>query len=138
MSSTTKSVVPGKSAITISYSKPGTQPPIYLAGSFFNWQPQEMEHTVDEKEEYKFTKQVEVKEGQEYQYKFRVGDGDWWLLNEDEPTGTYKCAAPQIQQNVSSQFLQERLVYQVLVQVQLGLINSSNNSTFTANNSPTQ
>ena len=39
--------------------------------------------------EYTFTKEVEIEEGKEYQYKFRVGEGDWWLLNEDEPTGTY-------------------------------------------------
>ena len=46
-----------------------------------------MQHTVDEQGEYKFTKAVEVEEGQQYQYKFRVGEGDWWLLNEGEQIG---------------------------------------------------
>lgn len=79
-----------KSAI-VKYSKLGTQPPIYLAGSFSNpeWTPLPMQHTVNEQGEYLFTKEVEVEEGKEYQYKFRVGEGEWWLLNEDEPTGTY-------------------------------------------------
>ena len=77
-----------KSAVVVTYSKPGTQPPIYLAGSFSEWQPQEMQCTADELGEYRFTKEVEVEEGNEYQYKFRVGEGDWWLLNENEPTGT--------------------------------------------------
>lgn len=48
-----------------------------------------MQHTVDEEGEYTFTKEVEVEEGKDYQYKFRVGEGDWWLLNEDERTGKY-------------------------------------------------
>lgn len=48
-----------------------------------------MQYTTDEQGEHKFTKEVEVEEGQEYQYKFRVGEGDWWLLNEEEPTGTF-------------------------------------------------
>jgi len=47
-----------------------------------------MQRTVDKQGEYTFTKEVEVEEGQEYQYKFRVGEGDWWLLNEDQPTVT--------------------------------------------------
>jgi hypothetical protein len=77
-----------KSATMILYSKPGTQPPIYVAGSFCNWEPQEMQHTKDEQGEYKFRQEFEVEEGQEYQYKFRIGEGDWWLLNDHEPTGT--------------------------------------------------
>lgn len=34
-----------------------------------------------------FTKTVEVEPQAKYQYKFRVGEGDWWILNEDAPTG---------------------------------------------------
>lgn len=78
-------------SVTVKYSKPGTQPPLYLAGSFGQpeWQPQEMEHTVNGENEYEFHKDVQAEEGKEYQYKFRVGQGDWWVLNEDAPTGTY-------------------------------------------------
>ena len=89
MSSDLGRVAQRKSPIVISYSNPGTKPPIYLAGSFCDWQPQEMRHTIDGQGEYTFTKEVEVKGGKEYQYKFRVGEGDWWLLNEDQPIGMY-------------------------------------------------
>ncbi|KUJ19516.1 uncharacterized protein LY89DRAFT_731911 [Mollisia scopiformis] len=76
--------------VTVKYSKPGTQPPIYLAGSFSDpeWQPQEMQFTTDENNEHEFHKKVDIEEGKEYQYKFRLGPGDWWTLNEDSPTVT--------------------------------------------------
>jgi hypothetical protein len=77
------------SSVTIRFSKPGTQPPIYLAGSFSHpeWDPQEMEHETKADGELEFTKEVEVQEGKQYQYKFRVGEGEWWVLNEEAPTG---------------------------------------------------
>lgn len=75
--------------VTVRYSKPGTQPPIYLAGSFSAWQPEEMQYTTDANNEHEFYKEVEVEPGKEYQYKFRLGHvGDWWILNEDSPTVT--------------------------------------------------
>jgi len=79
-----------KVSVTVKYSKPGTKPPVYLAGSFSDpaWEPQEMHHTIDENGEYEYHKEVEVEESKEYQYKFRIGDGDWWVVNEDSPTGT--------------------------------------------------
>lgn len=78
-----------KVSVTVKYSKPGTQPPIYLAGSFSDpqWQPQEMEHSPIGDNEYEFKKEVEVEEGKEFQYKFRIGEGDWWTLEENSPTG---------------------------------------------------
>jgi hypothetical protein len=82
-------MAPKEVSVTVKFAKPGTQPPIYLAGSFSDpaWQPQEMLYTTNEDTEYEFYKEVRVEEGHEYQYKFRVGEGDWWLLNEDSPTG---------------------------------------------------
>jgi len=47
-----------------------------------------MQYTTDEAGEHEFYKEVQVEEGRAYQYKFRIGEGDWWLLNEDSPTGT--------------------------------------------------
>lgn len=78
-----------KTSVIIKYSKPGAAPPIYLAGSFPDsvWQPQEMEYTNDSEDHYVFSKAVEVEEGKEYQYKFRIGDGDWWMSDEDAPIG---------------------------------------------------
>lgn len=84
-------MAPKTVSVTVKYSKPGTQPPIYIGGSFAEpqWQqPREMEYTTDENNEHEFHTEVNVEEGKEYQYKFRVGEGDWWILNEDSPTGT--------------------------------------------------
>ncbi|KAG4025252.1 hypothetical protein MFRU_062g00050 [Monilinia fructicola] len=79
-----------KTSVVIKYSRPGAAPPIYLAGSFPQsvWQPQEMEYTNESKDHYVFSKAVEVEEGKEYQYKFRIGDGDWWMSDEDAPIVT--------------------------------------------------
>ena len=76
--------------ITITFSKPGVQPPVYVAGTFSDppWQSQEMGYTVDEQNNYIFHKEVRAEGGINYQYKFHIGDGDWWMVNEDVPTGT--------------------------------------------------
>jgi hypothetical protein len=81
-------------SVTVKLSKQGIQPPIFLAGSFSDpaWQPQEMQHATNETGDYEFHKEVEVEQGKEYQYKFRIGEqGDWWVLNEESPTGMCQC-----------------------------------------------
>ncbi|EFQ28439.1 hypothetical protein CGRA01v4_07409 [Colletotrichum graminicola] len=77
-------------SVTITYKKPGTQPPIFVAGSFSDpqWQPQEMQFITEDGGEHTFHKNIEVPPGSQIQYKFRVGLGDWWVLNEDGPTVT--------------------------------------------------
>lgn len=79
-----------KVSVTVTYSKPGTQPPVYVAGSFSEppWQLQEMEYTTEANNEHQFHKNIIVNEGGRYQYKYRLGVGDWWVLNEDLPTVT--------------------------------------------------
>jgi len=79
-------------SVTIKYFKPGTQPPIYIAGTFSQpeWQPEEMDYSVNGDNENEFHKDVKVEAGKEYQYKFRIGPGDWWILNEDALVGMYK------------------------------------------------
>lgn len=75
---------------TVKYALPGTKPPVYLAGSFSHpeWQPQEMQYTHHQgSDEYEFYKEVDIEEGRDYQYKFRLGPGDWWILNESSPVG---------------------------------------------------
>ncbi|KAL0931821.1 uncharacterized protein CTRU02_212774 [Colletotrichum truncatum] len=76
--------------VTITYRQPGTQPPIFVAGSFSDpqWEPQEMQFTTEEGGEHTFFKTVEVLPSSQIQYKFRVGLGDWWVLNEDAATVT--------------------------------------------------
>lgn len=74
----------------IQYSKTGVIPPVYLAGSFTEWQPSiEMQQEIIEEQpsrQYRFSTSVEVDPG-EYQYKLRLGPGDWWTTDETVPTG---------------------------------------------------
>ncbi|RDW59531.1 hypothetical protein BP6252_12618 [Coleophoma cylindrospora] len=72
----------------VKFAHPGTQPPVYVAGSFSQWQPQEMQYTTNENNEHEFYKEVKAEPGKEYQYKFRLGPGDWWVLDETAPTAT--------------------------------------------------
>jgi hypothetical protein len=75
----------------IHYSHPGLQPPVFIAGSMCKpqWEPIEMEHTEKEDGELYFKHEFEADAG-EYQYKFRLGPGDWWVLDESKPTGKHK------------------------------------------------
>ena len=76
--------------VTITYHKAGTQPPVYVAGSFSDpaWEPQEMKFTTGDDGEKNFEKEVLVEDNTTVQYKFRIGDGDWWALDENAPTGS--------------------------------------------------
>lgn len=78
-----------KVPITIVYRSNQTQPPLFVAGSFSHpqWVPQEMEHTTGEDGEITFSKAFDVEPSSKIQYKFRVGPGDWWVLDEDAPIG---------------------------------------------------
>ncbi|KAI9886490.1 MAG: Twinfilin-1 [Watsoniomyces obsoletus] len=95
MSSTTEQPRPRQYQVRLEYSKPGTQPPVFLAGSFSDpaWQPYEMsvtEHCSENAEsakEYSFHKEMTVDEGR-WQYKFRLGHGDWWVLDDGAKTAT--------------------------------------------------
>ncbi|KAK1751718.1 hypothetical protein QBC47DRAFT_74523 [Echria macrotheca] len=77
-----------KTRTFITYTKPGTQPPIFVAGTFSDpaWEPYEMEYEKGEDGEYTFKKEVFGEPGSKIQYKFRVGSGDWWVLHDDVPT----------------------------------------------------
>lgn len=73
-----------KVPVTITFRRPGTSPPVFVAGSFSEpqWQPQEMTYSTDGQGEYEFKAEVFAAPGSSIQYKFRVGHGDWWLLDE--------------------------------------------------------
>lgn len=72
---------------TVTYRKPGVVPPVYLAGSFTDpqWQPREMQHTRGADDEYVFTSSVQGAPGKEYQYKFRIGQADQWVIDDTVP-----------------------------------------------------
>jgi len=79
-----------QTSAVITYHKPGTRPPLYVAGTFStpSWEPYKMEPTAREDGDYDFKKEVRGAPGSEIQYKFRIGDGDWWVLQDDHPTTT--------------------------------------------------
>lgn len=81
---------------TVTYSKPGVKPPVYLAGTFSNppWLPQQMQSTRTADDEYLFSLEVQVVAGREYEIKFRIGEGNWWVYDEDKPVGTTNRRIP--------------------------------------------
>lgn len=79
-------------SVTLTYQQRGTRPPLYVAGTFSEpaWEPQEMECSApDAGGELTFSKTCVLAPGEDVQYKFRVGTGDWWVLDESRPTGWY-------------------------------------------------
>lgn len=74
---------------TITYRQPGTVPPVYLAVSAGDpqWQPREMQYSRDSDGEYVFTSKVGVVPGEQYRYKFRIGQGDRWTVDSKRPVG---------------------------------------------------
>ncbi|OAA58577.1 hypothetical protein SPI_06650 [Niveomyces insectorum RCEF 264] len=80
----------GDAAVEITYKSTDLEPPLFVAGSFSNppWTPQEMKHAKAPSGEHVFTKTIHAEPGSTIQYKFRVGRGDWWILDDTLPTVT--------------------------------------------------
>lgn len=78
----------GRGIFRISFSPKGAKPPVFIAGTFTNppWQQLEMQSIeLENSGEYRHEIRLDIPKGQDYQYKFRLGKGDWWDLNEEEP-----------------------------------------------------
>lgn len=77
-----------KSHIRLSYSSPGLCPPVYVITSMSEpaWEPVEMNFTQKEDGHFDFYKEFDPEEGQ-HQYKYRLGPGDWWALDESKQIG---------------------------------------------------
>ncbi|KAF2763321.1 hypothetical protein EJ05DRAFT_472233 [Pseudovirgaria hyperparasitica] len=76
--------------VTLTFTSPGAKPPIYVAGSFTRppWTAIEMDQAEDAPNgDPVFIKTFDDVETGEYQYKYRLGNGDWWMLNEKVETG---------------------------------------------------
>ncbi|KAL6910556.1 P-loop containing nucleoside triphosphate hydrolase protein [Trichoderma evansii] len=75
---------------TVTYRRPGTEPPLFLAGTFttVQWGLQEMGCSRDEGGEYVFESRVFVEPGREYQFKFKAGQDGPWVLDEDRTIAT--------------------------------------------------
>ncbi|KAI1628415.1 hypothetical protein EDD37DRAFT_5104 [Exophiala viscosa] len=69
----------------ITFSKPDIQGPVYVAGSFTEWSPVEMNCESTASGLNKFSYTADLNPGK-YQYKFRLGPGDWWVLDESTST----------------------------------------------------
>lgn len=81
-----------KHTVEITFRNPGAKPPVYVTGAFTipPWEQMEMEyHSIqdDQPNEYIFSKRCQVAEGR-WQYKFRLGTGDWWVCDESTEIGT--------------------------------------------------
>ncbi|KAF4553405.1 Hypothetical protein D9617_7g031320 [Elsinoe fawcettii] len=75
-----------KQDIRISYRSKGLRPPVYISTSLTDpeWTPKELHSEVQDDGELEFWRQFQAEEGV-YQYKFRLGPGDWWALDESKP-----------------------------------------------------
>jgi Glycogen recognition site of AMP-activated protein kinase len=76
------------STIVIRYQKQGTVPPVFVAGSFSSTQWEVHELVEDDDHSGSFSGSFSVSPGT-YQYKFRLGPGDWWVVDEALETGQY-------------------------------------------------
>ncbi|KAK5174833.1 uncharacterized protein LTR77_001916 [Saxophila tyrrhenica] len=76
-----------KQCVNVEYSSPGLQSPVYVFTSLSEpqWEAVEMQQEKTADGSIKFTKAFDVEEG-DYQYKFRLGPGDWWVFDERKPT----------------------------------------------------
>ncbi|TKA82780.1 hypothetical protein B0A55_01785 [Friedmanniomyces simplex] len=72
---------------TVEYTSKGLQPPVYVFTSLSDpqWDAVEMDHDKRADGENRFYKTFTADEG-DYQYKFRLGPGDWWALDDAKPT----------------------------------------------------
>ena len=84
---TTPGVSAMKQQVTIHYASPGLQPPVYIFTNLSDpqWEAVQMDDVKNNSGEHRFFKDFMVEEG-EYQYKFRLGPGDWWVCDDSGPT----------------------------------------------------
>ena len=72
-----------KQRVSIDFASPGLQPPVYIFTSLSHpqWEAIEMFPVKQMNGEFTFVRNFDAEEG-EYQYKFRLGPGDWWVCDE--------------------------------------------------------
>ncbi|KAJ8603332.1 hypothetical protein MRB53_042185 [Persea americana] len=72
--------------MSIEYSAVNLQPPVFVTTSLSSppWEIIEMEAINHPEGQYLFKAEFDAMEG-EYQYKFRLGPGDWWVCDESKP-----------------------------------------------------
>ena len=72
-----------KQRVSIDFASTGLQPPVYIFTSLSHpqWEAIEMFPVKQMNGEFTFVRNFDVEEG-EYQYKFRLGPGAWWVCDE--------------------------------------------------------
>ncbi|KAF2803589.1 uncharacterized protein BDZ99DRAFT_503196 [Mytilinidion resinicola] len=78
------------SSITITFSREGMRPPVFITSSLVQWQIWKMDirdETTENGDQIFYKTFEDVKDG-EYQYKFRLGYDDWWVLDSEKETVT--------------------------------------------------
>ncbi|KAL6891433.1 P-loop containing nucleoside triphosphate hydrolase protein [Trichoderma longibrachiatum] len=75
---------------TVTFHRPGTEPPVFLAGDFesLEWGLQEMDFSRKDGGEYFFESRVFGEPGREYQFKFRAGKEGPWIVDENRAIAT--------------------------------------------------
>lgn len=82
----TPSIAAMEQPITITFSSPGLRPPVYIGTNLTDpqWDPIEMDSEQTDRGEWTFAKSFMAEAG-EYQYKLRLGPGDWWICDDSKP-----------------------------------------------------
>ncbi|KAK4561654.1 hypothetical protein LTR86_004333 [Recurvomyces mirabilis] len=82
----TPGIVNMQQPVIVEYASKGLQPPVYIFTSLSDpqWEAVNMDNEQKDDGEYRFYKAFQAEEG-EYQYKFRLGPGDWWAFDESKP-----------------------------------------------------
>ena len=77
---------------TIRLIRHDLSPPVFVAGTFTQWQADvEMEYDIVSeglKTPKSFYKMIDLSPGA-HQYKFRLGHGDWWIIDDSTATGMF-------------------------------------------------
>lgn len=76
------------SNVRLEYSQPGLCAPVYVVTSMSDpqWVPIEMNHVAGDNGNLIFFKEFLATPGK-HQYKYRLGPGEWWVLDETKPSG---------------------------------------------------
>lgn len=76
-------------SLQIEYRATDVEGPVFLAGSFTDppWTLQQMQRVFNDQRRPIFAASVRIEPGQDYQFKFKLGTGDHWVVDESRPIG---------------------------------------------------
>ena len=85
-------------SVYIEYVSADIPEPLFVAGTFGDppWRLQQMQCVAGGDGLRRFVASVWVEPGRVYQYKFRPGSGDRWILDEKRPIGEHPSNAQSL------------------------------------------